>query len=223
AVGYTYSWRSALSGAALGSGALLLMVLLLGPAIVLLVPLTAVKLLIGIFLTLFGFAWLRKAILRSLGRKALHDEDAIYAREVVRLQTGGHTDPHYRYGLVTSFNAVFLEGLEVAVIVLTFGSSSPAGFWWASLGAVAGVLVVIAAGFAVRKPFGRIPENAMKFVVGIMLTSLGTLWMGEGLGLVWWRGDLSLLWIIITFLAVSALTITAGKRSEDHSHPEVAK
>lgn len=212
AVGYTRSWRASLSGAAWGFAALVGIVVLLGPAIVTFVPLAALKIGVGIFLLLFGLAWLRKAILRYSGRKALHDEEAIYSRNVAALQTGNRLDVRDRAGFATAFNAVLLEGLEVAVIVLTFGSSAAAGFWWSGLGALGAVAIVTAAGFAVRKPFGRIPENTMKFVVGIMLTSFGTLWTGEGLGIEWWHADVSLLWIVATYVLFSGLTIVAAKR-----------
>ena len=116
---------------------------------------------------------------------------------------------------------MLLEGLEVAVIILTFGSSAANGFWWSGLGAIAAVCVVVVAGFAVRKPFSQIPENTMKFVVGIMLTSFGTLWAGEGLRIAWWRADLSLLWIVATFLIVSAASIAVAKRQQKSLMPQV--
>ena len=211
AVGYTRSWRSSLAGAAWGSAALLAIVVLLGP-IIRVIPLAALKVGVGIFLLLFGLAWLRKAILRYSGRKALHDEEAIYARNVAALRSAGDPGAKDRVGFATSFNAVLLEGLEVAVIVLTFGSSAADGFWWSGAGAIAAVALVIVAGFAVRKPFGRIPENTMKFAVGVMLTSFGTLWTGEGFGIAWWYDDLSLLWIVATYVFVSAATIAIAKR-----------
>jgi uncharacterized membrane protein len=213
AVGFTRSWRASLGGAAWGAIALLAVVVLLGPAIVTFVPLALLKV-VGTFLLLFGMSWLRKAILRYSGRKALKDENAAYARKVAALQAGAvHGAGPDRVAFATSFNAVLLEGLEVAVIVLTFGTSAPDGFWWSGGGAIAAVVLVAAAGFAVRKPFGRIPENAMKFVVGIMLTSFGTLWCGEGLGIAWWFDDLSLLWIVAAYLAASALAIAVAKRT----------
>lgn len=217
AVGFSRSWKASLSGAAWASAALAAIVLILGPAIVTYVPLRTLKAGVGIFLLLFGLAWLRKAILRYGGRKALHDEDAIYAREVAELRGGD-----YRTAFLTSFNGVLLEGLEVAVIVLTFGASSASGFWWAALGAAAAVAVVIAAGVAARKPLANVPENTMKFVVGIMLTSFGTFWSGEGLGIAWWRDDLSLAWIVALFVAVSAAGVFALRRSSAHSERQAA-
>jgi len=212
AVGVTRSWRSSLTGAGWGLLTLTAIVLALGPAIVTYVPFAALKIAIGIFLLVFGLAWLRKAILRYSGRKALHDEAAIYAREVRALRNAPAIPGSDRLGFATAYNAVLLEGLEVAVIVLTFGASSAAALRWAGLGALLAVLAVVAAGVALRKPFSRVPENTLKFVVGIMLTSFGTFWSGEGLGIAWWGGDLSLPFIIAVYLAVSAATIAAARR-----------
>jgi uncharacterized membrane protein len=163
-------------------------------------------------------AWLRKAILRYGGRKAMHDEAAIYARNVAALG-GEPRAPRDRLGFVTAFNAVFLEGLEVAIIVVTVGSSAPAGLAWSAGGALAAVVLVVAAGAAVRKPFARIPENAMKFVVGVMLTSLGTLWAGEGVGIAWWGADAAIFWIAAVFVTCAAASIAAVRRQ----HPRLAR
>lgn len=213
AVGITRSWRSALSGAAWALVVLAAIVAIFGPAIVRYVPLGALKIAIGLLLLLFGMAWLRKAILRASGRKALHDEDAIYAREVAALRAAGKpVNGRDRIGFVTAFNAVLLEGMEVAVIVLTFGTAARGGLAWAAIGALAAVVLVTAAGIAVRKPFAAVPENVMKFIVGIMLTSFGTFWSGEGLGIAWWHDDLALVGIVAVFLAVSAGTIALARR-----------
>ncbi len=211
AVGVTRSWRSALAGTWWGLLTLAAIVLIFGPAIVRYVPFAALKVAIGLFLLLFGLAWLRKANLRYSGRKALHDEDAIYAREVRALQSvpAGAGD---RLGFVTAYNAVLLEGLEVAVIVLTFGASSAAALRWAGFGAMLAVIVVGAAGAALRRPFSRVPENLLKFIVGIMLTSFGTFWTGEGLGVVWWQNDWALPLIVAAYTVVSGATIAAARR-----------
>jgi uncharacterized membrane protein len=213
AVGVTRSWRSALAGTWWGLLSLAAIVLIFGPAIVRYVPFAALRVAIGLFLLLFGLAWLRKAILRYSGRKALHDEEAVYAHEVRALQSvsaGGTSD---RLGFVTAYNAVLLEGLEVAVIVLTFGASSAAALRWAGFGAVLAVVVVGAAGAALRRPFSRVPENLLKFVVGIMLTSFGTFWTGEGLGIVWWQSDWSLPLIVAAYTVISAATVLAARRT----------
>lgn len=214
AVGITRSWRASLSGAAWALVVLAAIVVIFGPAIVTYVPLNVLKIVIGLLLLLFGLAWLRKAVLRASGRKALHDEDAIYAREVAALRAAGKpVDGRDRIGFVTSFNAVLLEGLEVAVIVLTFGTAGRGGLVWASIGAFAAVAIVTLAGVVVRKPFAAVPENVMKFIVGIMLTSFGTYWSGEGLGIAWWHDDLSIVGIVVVLLAVCGVTIAVAKRA----------
>lgn len=203
AVGYTQGWRAALSGAAWASVVLAAIVLIFGPALLHFVPLAVLQLVIGLFLVLFGFTWLRKSIWRYSGRKALHDETAIFEREVAMLRAAHE----HRVGFVTSFNAVLLEGLEIAVIVITFAAASVNGLLWATIGAVAAALVVIAAGIILRKPFSRVPENTMKFVVGIMLVSLGTFWGGEGLGVQWVLRDATLFAIVATYVLASGVLI----------------
>ncbi len=212
AVGVTRSWRTALSGAFWALAVLAAICLIAGPAIVTFVPLGALRLVVGIFLILFGLAWLRKAILRYSGLKALHDEDAIYLCEAALLRAAGKPAGRDPLGFATSFKAVLLEGTEVAVIVVTFGAQSLGGFWWA--GAMAAIVLVTLLGIVIRKPAARVPENVMKFVVGIMLTSFGTFWTGEGLGVRWWHADLSILLLALGYLAVSAATIAFARRSE---------
>lgn len=209
AVGVTRSWPVALRGTAFALLVLGLIVALFGPLLHL-VPIDQLKLVVGIVLTLFGLAWLRKAILRYTGRKALHDEDAAYAREVSALRAAEEAQAD-RIGLVTAFKAVLIEGLEVAIIVVTFGAASSAALGWSAAGAGAAVLLVIALGLALKQPASRVPENAMKFVVGIMLTSFGTFWTGEGLGIAWWGADLSLLLLAAFYLAVSAALVAAAR------------
>ena len=209
AVGVTRSWPVALRGTAFALLVLGLIVALFGPLLHL-VPIDQLKLVVGIVLTLFGLAWLRKAILRYTGRKALHDEDAAYAREVSALRAAEEAQAD-RIGLVTAFKAVLIEGLEVAIIVVTFGAASTAALGWSAAGAGAAVLLVIALGLALKQPASRVPENAMKFVVGIMLTSFGTFWTGEGLGIAWWGADLSLLLLAAFYLGVSAALVAAAR------------
>ncbi len=211
AVGATRSWRSALGGAAWGFVTLAALVLGLGPAIVAYIPFAALKIVIGLFLLLFGLAWLRKAILRYSGRKALHDEAAIYDRQVQALAGAPAAAGRDRLGFVTAYNAVLLEGLEVVAIVLTVGASSRAALVWAGGGAAVAAAVVIAAGFALRTPFARVPENALKFVVGVMLTAFGTYWAGEGLGIAWWHGDAALPLIVGAYAGVAGLTIAVAR------------
>jgi uncharacterized membrane protein len=209
AVGVTRSWPVALRGAAYALLVLALIVAVFGP-LLRLVPIDQLKLVVGIVLILFGLAWLRKAILRYSGRKALRDEDAAFAREISALRAAEDLQAD-RIGLVTSFKAVLIEGLEVAIIVVTFGAASTAALGWSAAGAAAAVLLVVLAGIALKQPASRVPENTMKFVVGIMLTSFGTFWTGEGLGIAWFGADLSLLILAAFYLAVSAVLISVAR------------
>ena len=209
AVGVARSWPVALRGAAYALLVLAAIVAAFGPVLHL-IPIDQLKLVVGVVLTLFGLAWLRKAILRYAGRKALRDEDAAFAREVSALRAAEDAQAD-RIGLVTSFKAVLIEGLEVAIIVVTFGAASSAALGWSAAGAAAAVLLVVLLGLALKQPASRVPENAMKFVVGIMLTSFGTFWTGEGLGIVWWGADLSRLLLAAFYLAVSAVLIAAAR------------
>jgi uncharacterized membrane protein len=211
AVGVAVSWRVAFRGAGLGLLVLAAIVAVFGPLLHF-VPLAALKLAIGVLLALFGLAWLRKAILRYAGRKALRDEDANYEREVRALRGAEPNGRGDRVGALVAFKAVLLEGLEVAVIVVTFGAASSAALGWAASGALVAVLAVLLLGLALRRPASRVPENAMKFAVGIMLVSFGTFWAGEGLGIAWWRADLSILVLVAGYLAVSALLVLAARR-----------
>src|SRR4030081_635366 len=209
AVGVARSWPVALRGAVYALLVLALIVALFGPLLHL-IPIDQLKLVVGIVLTLFGLAWLRKAILRYAGRKALRDEDAAFARELAHLRAAEDVQAD-RIGLVTAFKAVLIEGLEVAIIVVTFGAASTAALGWSAAGAAAAVLLVVLAGIALKQPASRVPENTMKFVVGIMLTSFGTFWTGEGLGIAWWGADLSLLVLAGFYLAVSAVLIAVAR------------
>lgn len=207
AVGYTAGWRTALSATAWAIGALAVITGLLGPALVYWVPLNDLKIGIGIFLTLFGYTWLRKAIWRYSGRKAMRDETAAFKAEIEDLKKH---EKHYAFA--TAFNGVLLEGLEVAVIVITFSAARAGAFIWAAAGALAAGVLVAGLAALLRHPFSRVPENAMGFIVGIMLLSFGTFWSGEGLGVPWWAGEGTLLWIVGFYLACALLLIAAWKR-----------
>ncbi len=212
AVGVSRGWRSAMQGVAAGLLALAVIVAALGPALTL-VPLNALRLIVGGLLLVFGLGWLRKAILRASGYKALHDEDAIYARELSAAHTAGLTQRSLVadwYAFTLSFKGVLLEGLEVAFIVITFGSNQ-GSIPLAVLGAVIAVVLVSLAGIAVRGPLARVPENSLKFVVGVLLTSFGAFWGTEGAGASWPGGDAALLGVIAVVLAV-ALILTAALR-----------
>ena len=219
-VGVTVNWRSAWVGTAAAAVALAVLVAIFGTAIVIFIPLQALRFVIGLLLVLFGLKWLKKAILRYSGLKAIHDEEAIYEEKLAAMKARGEQPPTQvdPFGVATSFKSVLLEGLEVAFIVITFGvqanSSSQAntgsqanGILIAALGAAAACVLVIALGALIRAPLQRVPENTLKYVVGIMLTSFGTFWGGEGLGITWWHEDLTLPLLVLFYLALTGLLI----------------
>ena len=217
AVGTTRDWRSAGLGVGSALVALAVIVAALGPALTLL-PLNALRLVVGGLLLIFGLQWLRKAILRASGHKALHDEDAIFRRqtsaaEAATGQARGVIPDWYAY--VVSFKGVLLEGLEVAFIVLTFGANQHA-IGLATIAAAAAVVLVVAVGFAVRAPLARVPENTLKFVVGIMLTAFGTFWGAEGAGAHWPGEDAALL-AVVPAVAVIALGLVFTLRGKQFS------
>ncbi len=201
AVGSTRRWSSALLGV---GGALLVLAVLvaaLGPALTAL-PIAVLRVLVGGLLLVFGLQWLRKAILRAGGVKELHDEGAIFERATVAAQAavlGGGVDS---YAFAIAFKSVLLEGLEVAFIVLTFGANQD-NLPLAAFAAALAVLVVVAAGVAARAPLARVPENSMKFAVGVLLTSFGIFWGAEGAGASWPGGDASLPALVV-LVAVAA-------------------
>jgi uncharacterized membrane protein len=213
-VGVTVNWRSSLAGAAAAAGALAVIVAVFGTAIVKFIPLNDLRLVVGLLLVLFGMKWLKKAILRYAGLKAIHDEEAIYEEHLAELRARGEAPPAKLdpFGVVTSFKSVLLEGLEVAFIVITFGlqantKTQKNGIPVAAIGAVAAFIVIVVLGSVVRAPLQRVPENTLKFVVGVMLASFGTFWGGEGLGISWWKQDLSLPILVVFYLLVSLALI----------------
>jgi uncharacterized membrane protein len=202
AVALARGWRPALTGAAAALAALALIVIILGPLLDR-VPIRALQGLVGVLLLLFGLRWLRKAILRWIGVIALRDEDEAFAREA-----RDHTEAERRRGEsldwiagVTSFKAVLLEGIEVAFIVIAVGAGHGLT-WLASLGALAACAAVLAIAAAVHRPLSRVPENALKFVVGVMLSAFGLFWTGEALGVEWPGSDAAILAFAFMFLAV---------------------
>lgn len=196
AVGVTRSWRPALLGTGLALALLAALVLLFGPMLAL-VPIHLMQFVIGVLLILFGMRWLRKAILRSVGVIALHDEEAAFSKEAAELRRqAGDRRADYLAG-VAAFKAVLLEGVEVVFIVIAVGTAHQQTVP-ASLGALAALLLVIAIGLVVHRPLAKVPENALKFVVGLMLTSFGIFWTGEGLGTAWPGEDLALVAIFAT-------------------------
>jgi uncharacterized membrane protein len=211
AAGVAREWRSATIGLISALVVLAGLVAVLGPAISS-APLRGLRLVVGALLLVFGLQWLRKAILRASGLKALHNEDQIFADEIAAAAAA----PHERRGFVSdwyaftlSFKGVLLEGLEVVFIALTFGANDH-DVGLASVAAAAAVLVVGGVGFAVRAPLARVPENAMKFVVGVMLTSFGAFWGAEGAGASWPGNDAALpvVVVVVAAFAVGLVAIT---------------
>lgn len=202
AVGIVKGWRSSVTGAVAAFAALGGMIAAFGAGVGG-VPIGAARTVVGIFLLLFGLKWLHKAILRSSGLKALHDEAQTFLETRASLDSAPSRGPGSLdwVGVGTSFNGVFLEGLEVVFIVIALGGLN--GLAGAATGAGASLVAVLALGLVLRTPLTRIPENTMKYVVGIMLTSFGTFFAGEGVGVHWWRSDLSLLPLIGVYALAS--------------------
>ena len=212
AAGLTREWRSTFQGMAAALVVLAAIVAVLGPTITLL-PLTALRLVIGALLAIFGLQWLRKAILRATGYKALHDEASAYLREVAAAKAAPVSRRRWIddwYAFTLSFKGVLLEGLEVVFIVITFGANQH-NLGAAVIGAAMAVVVVAVTGFIVRAPLSRVPENALKFAVGIMLTSFGTFWGAEGAGVTWPGNDAALL-VLVPVVAVTSLGFAAWLR-----------
>jgi uncharacterized membrane protein len=205
-------WRSSLFGVGAATLALAAVVAALGPALTL-VPIDLLRLVVGALLLVFGLQWLRKAILRASGYKALHDEEAIFARELEEARAAGREERAGIdwYGFTLSFKGVFLEGLEVAFIVLTFGSTQ-GSIPLAAAGAAAAIVLVAVVGVLVRAPLARVPENTMKFAVGIMLTTFGIFWTTEGVGGSWPGSDAALPAVLAFVAATSALFVARLRR-----------
>ncbi len=214
AVGTVRGWRPALAGAGLALVTLTILVIALGPPLVR-IPLATVQLVVGTLLLLFGLRWLRKAILRAAGIIAPHDETAAYAAEADllshsprRLLAGWDT-----VAVTASFKIVMLEGIEVVFIVIAIGAVGgllvPAG-----VGAAGALLLVVALGVALHRPLAHIPENMLKFLVGVLLSAFGAFWVGEGAGLDWPGADWSILALIAAFLALalSMISLCRGRR-----------
>lgn len=216
AAGTARDWRSALTGSAVALAILAIIIAALGPAITA-IPLTTLRLIVGGLLLIFGIGWLRKAILRASGNKSLHDEDAAFVAE---MQAAREADSDRRplvgdwYAFTLSFKGVLLEGLEVVFIALTFGSNQR-NMPLAAAGAIAAVLLVVVSGLAIRKPLARVPENSMKFVVGVMLTSFGIFWGAEGAGASWPGADAALLVLVPAVLLLALVYVAVFRRRDD--------
>lgn len=205
AVGMVKSWRTALLATVAALGVLAVLVFVFGFAVTSYVSVAAVRTLVGVGLLLFGLGWLYKAILRSSGLKALHDEGEIFEETREEVMTHGHA-----FG--TAFGGVFLEGLEVVFIVVALGGLSFQA--QAVAGALLSLLVVCVVGVFIRQPLTRVPENTVKYAVGVMLTSFGTFFAGEGLGVNWWNGDVVLLPLIAGYAVASLIFVQYLRRRQ---------
>ncbi len=221
AMGMTRDWRSTLVGTALALGLLAIVTALAGYALVEWFPEALLQLVIGTLLLIFGLQWLRKAILRASGLKAQHDEDAIFEAEAEAARAAGRDSVMGLDGfaLFVAFKGVFLEGLEVVFIVLTFGLSAGNMPLAIAGAAIAGALVLLA-GALLHRPLSQVPENTIKYGVGILLSTFGTFWAIEGLGIVapggesldWPGGELALLVVLVAWFAVSRVLIAMLRR-----------
>jgi uncharacterized membrane protein len=222
AAGTARDWRSALTGVVSGILLLGLLVVALGPALSA-VPLDWLRVVVGGLLLVFGLQWLRKAILRASGHKGLHDEDAVFAKELAaaRVAVGGTRGVIGDwYAFTLSFKGVVLEGLEVVFIVVTFGANQK-DIPLAGLAAGCAVVVVLAVAVVVRAPLARVPENTLKFAVGVMLTSFGVFWGAEGAGARWPGADTALL-VVIPVVAVFAVGMVGVLRRMEPARVSVS-
>ncbi len=218
AVGTTRGFKSALFGALAAIVVLSVGVAAIGPTLIDLVHISLLRSFIGLFLLYFGSTWLYKAILRSSGRKAMHDEDAIYSRTVEELAETNQSKDLDRVGLLVAFKGVLVEGLEVLIVVVTLGSASHE-LLPATISAIFALVIVGGIGLAVVKPLAKVPENTMKKAVGIMLVSFGTFWIGEGLSLHWPGSDLALLVLIAIYTGIVQAIIAIVSRRLDSTSP----
>ena len=206
AVGTTRGWKPAIAGTAAALGLLGLVVLILGPTLQY-IPIRYLQLFVGVLLLIFGMGWLRKAVLRSAGVLPMHDETAAFTKETAGLQSqSGAPNTLQWIAGIAAFKAVLLEGLEVVFIVIAIGAGKGL-LWEASLGALAACLLVLGVGAVIHKPLARVPENTLKFGVGVMLSSFGVFWAGEGLGVEWPGADLMLIVLSAVFLLVGMLLV----------------
>ena len=230
AMGLTRDWRSALAGTALALVTLVALTLIAGTALVTWISDSALQLLIGTLMLIFGLQWLRKAILRSSGLKALHDEEATFREEQEAARRAGR-DVRFGldwFGFVVSFKGVFLEGLEVIFIIIAIGVSGqrdvPNAMAWAASGAILGAVIAMGAGLILFKPLSRVPENTLKYTVGLLLATLGTYWTVEGAGFLvagesldwpghsWAIGAILAAWLIVSRTAVLGLRQLPGAK-----------
>jgi uncharacterized membrane protein len=219
AAGLARGWKAARRGTLLGLATVALIILLLGPLLTQF-PVELLRLIVGVLSLIFGLSWLRKAILRSSGYKAIHDEDLIFKKELEAAKRAQSKESFVGdwYAFTISYKAVVIEGIEVAFLVITFGALQNK-ILVAAIAASAACLLVILLGFVIHKPLNKVPENALKFIVGIILTTFGIFWATEGSGFDWTLQDLSLL-PILAIVTVSSLLLVILLRLRKSSTPE---
>jgi uncharacterized membrane protein len=212
AAGVVRGWRSSLSGAMAALAVLVVIVAVFGSAIAA-VPVAVLQLVVGTLLLLFGIRWLRKAMLRSAGVISLRDEDALYVQEQQSLgASGGIVRQRWdTFAAITSFKAVLLEGVEVIVIVIGIGAAGNT-LVPAAIGAIAACVAVAVAAAMLNRPLSRVPENTLKFAVGIMVSAFGLFWFGEGIGVHWPYGDATILGLMAVLLAASSAGVRLARR-----------
>jgi uncharacterized membrane protein len=206
AVGSVRSWSGALSGGAAAVAVLLALIAALGNTLTR-IPLHTLQLVVGALLLLFGLRWLRKAILRSAGQIPLHDEQAAFAKNTAAMRKLGGVRGWDRVAFAAAFQITMLEGTEVVFIVIAIGAGGVGLLVPASVGALAALFLVAGLGFALHRPLSNVPENKLKFVVGVLLSAFGTFWVGEGIGLYWPGEDWSILALVVGYLAAALATV----------------
>ena len=216
AVGSIRGWRSALLGAGLGVFFLALLIILFGTALRS-IPIAWLQITIGTLLLLFGLRWLRKAILRQAGVIALHDEEKVYSEEsrYLKMVTINKNTFLDLIGISISFKAIILEGLEIVFIVVTMGGVV-GDLKPAIIGAVIAGMIVMGLGLLIHKPLTRVPENTLKYIVGLLLSSFGIFWLGEGLHCEWPRQDLAIIGLFLILSATSFIGVKLAKNSKSH-------
>ena len=211
AVGVERGWRPALFGVGAGLVLLAALILAFGPLLAE-VPIGALQVVLGVLLLLFGMRWLRKAVLRAAGALALHDETAVFVSHTQRLRSAGSRENAWdTVALLTSFKAVVVEGLEVVFIVLALGAVR-GNLLPATAGAAAALVLVVLLGLAIHRPLARVPENSLKFAVGVLLSAFGAFWFAEGVGLSWPGGDLAIPGLILGFFLAAVLAVVFARR-----------
>lgn len=206
AVGSVRGWRDALAGAGAALALLLVMVAVLGSALTR-IPLDAFQIVVGTLLLLFGMRWLRKAVLRASGIIPLHNETAAYAKQIQTMKNHGAARGWDAVAFLAAFQITMLEGTEVVFIVIAVGAGGAGLILPASLGALVALLLVAILGLLLHRPLARVPENSLKFVVGVLLSAFGTFWFGEGVGIAWPGADWSIVGLIAAFLGLALLAV----------------